>query len=987
MKKYILLFTILFCAPAMWAANCTSQAGGGNWDVGASIWSCGHVPTSGDTVTTASGNPITVENGLSTAAVTAFTMSGASPSFTIAAGGTFNCDPGAAGNCVTVTTGGTYTRNGAEVIGNTANTATTAAITINNGGTYIAGATGSSLINGDFVQQSGTTVTLYGCTFAANGASPCMTFGTNGGTINRRFYKLYNGADPAATLNIYSSSDTSTYASGCAELSGVCRKGSDPNGLYGTYTPFVISTDNAAGYWRFAASSGAGQTFNVDGAEFRNTGPTSVSDGTIGTTRQATIYHLLIYGKSYWQYGCTTNLDYRIDKLTTILTTTTQGVIFQPASGCTAVKGSGSRLFTNLAFYTDSGAAKAMDSLNITGPDFQIGESALRNSGTYATGAVGYNFAVTSATANSRRNIFRSFLIANDTGAGSSSGSVSLQEQAASQFTDSGVLTSLANSHFIIGSGGSTGDGASSILGDVFDGNNAAQFDSGDVCLMFYGTYDCRNNFMIGNSGTWFTQEGVAGANLANANNNTVVNSNGGSMHEASANATALGNVHSNIWYFPNTAEYAGTGSQSNFGQGMHMLTPVSYTTLSENNNYYYGLANSGDTNPYFSASTAAGSSPLLRNSTAAGPLSVTTTATLASGSTAASGNGAGTLVASTSIFTAAMAGTAYVSDTTNNLWLPITGYTSGTTVSVTGTAHNNATIIVVRNGQMQNQSCTATSSVLTCATAHFDVVDMATGNGVVPYGSLTAAATTAIISGAHTGATTIPITNSNLSAGATAYNIVATPCNSVIYGNDATCGSADQHLDPYFRDPTASIARWFLINSKRETTATTYANSLASQSGVYVITAFSGGQASITGPPSAWQANDPVKVYQGTTVTVRCFDSIATIGSGYITFNSGCSPSANDGIVNIAVTQGLGRAVITAATGFDYTGNPCSLSTCYSWATPKNLLAYIKQSLTPMNGMFKNAANSTDCNFSLPDNTCDVGAVSVFPAAILSSN
>ena len=102
----------------------------------------------------------------------------------------------------------------------------------------------------------------------------------------------------------------------------------------------------------------------------------------------------------------------------------------------------------------------------------------------------------------------------------------------------------------------------------------------------------------------------------------------------------------------------------------------------------------------------------------------------------------------------------------------------------------------------------------------------------------------------------------------------------------------------------------------------------------------------------------------------------------------TGVAEAVSPAVVNIAVTQGLGRAVITAATGFDYTGNPCSLSTCYSWATPKNLLAYIKQSLTPMNGMLKNAMSPTNCPAYLAAyGSCDPGAKIVYPPAILSSN
>jgi len=95
---------------------------------------------------------------------------------------------------------------------------------------------------------------------------------------------------------------------------------------------------------------------------------------------------------------------------------------------------------------------------------------------------------------------------------------------------------------------------------------------------------------------------------------------------------------------------------------------------------------------------------------------------------------------------------------------------------------------------------------------------------------------------------------------------------------------------------------------------------------------------------------------------------------------------TSGDYFTFVTATRGVGRAILSL-NGWDYgsgSSNGASTpvrTTPTAWATVTNALAYIRQGFTPMNGQLKHAGKPSDCTSTYQYQTCDIGAVPVYPA------
>lgn len=993
--KRLLLIGILLWGVQAFASSCSSTGGGGNWDQTGSWTSCGGVvPQVGDTVTITAGNPITVPAGYSTNNVNSVTFSGTNASLTVAATGTLNTkaltfagttpsvtnngtivvNPAASSTAVTITTGGVLTNNGTITAGYPSAVAGTIAIISNANGTLTSNVGSVLNLYGDLQYQKGGFVNLYGT---------AVTFKPPSGV---RFYleQAVTGSGVGA-VNV------------CA-TSACDGTATNPNGS--PYTPTTFTTDLSSGGNAFqwiSANTNSYATITMRGAEFTNCGTASLGCVTLTGTASTGAMYLrdakFVSTGQVWN-GATTNIDIVYQRLTLITP------LQAPWIGITgtAAKGSETRYVGSVVAYSPAASPSSTNviGLEILAPGVQVGKSLLRD-GVYEAGFISYNGEIAASVGSGAHNqtYRQSAVVIDSSGSGTGLSCWITAPRAANAFQDSGCLQKGANNHFWSESGSDLAVSSTIAQANWLDGDGAAQTDYGDNCF-FNDDAKCKNNIFLNNSGTDITQSGSSTTTTTMAyQNNTSIASQAMTLGEANFVQTAIGPTTGNIFYFPQQ----GTSTSLKTGG----ITPAGkfYSLNSSfvlDSNYFWGTTGTGDSNAYYTAvpGSLSGSAPMLEMPSG-GYTYITSPIAgqwVSASSTAGTDNTTGTIVCTSCSFFADQVGNFYIQDTTKSSYLPITGYTSSTTVTTTNLNFTNGggdTLKTYPQGFVPSTSCTVSGSsnpyTLTCAGMDFPNQGVQAGCFVVNSVSFPNGNLGTVVS--VTGATTLTFNQS--SRPVTTGSVIIQPAlrkDGTLYGA-TNFGAKDLHIDPSFVDPTVSVCKWLATNLGRDTrycqrsnlyqiAVTTY------NSGTKTVTVAGGGANSV---PAYWQAGDPVMALTSGGAGFGTYDSIATIAGDYSSFTltSGItSLSSSNVLVNLWSTVNFGRVMVTL-NGFDYTGAPCASGAgCYSWATMDNLWKYIQQRARPMNGAFKNAAPAAYCDHTTVDNSCDVGALDSFPAAIL---
>ncbi len=190
-------------------------------------------------------------------------------------------------------------------------------------------------------------------------------------------------------------------------------------------------------------------------------------------------------------------------------------------------------------------------------------------------------------------------------------------------------------------------------------------------------------------------------------------------------------------------------------------------------------------------------------------------------------------------------------------------------------------------------------------------------------------------------------------------------------YYGDSNNGSHDIHANPTFLDASRTLCTWFRANSGTQLSCPTY-GSVMSGAGMLVATTGTGGSMIVCSAcnfvAKGVTASDVVRVFSGTSQTVRGWSNITSVTATTLTLSSAIPGlTKSDSFDFITATQGIGRALVQAA-GFDWKGNPVAPP---SWATVPAAMQYVYAGFAPQNFIYKGAGSPAD---GFPD----IGAVPV---------
>ena len=980
MTKRLAFILVLFCAPAMWGAAISSNAGSNlNWNAGGT-WVGGVVPGSGDTVTIVTASSVIVTD--------------TEAASTITTAGTGNIDVQSGGKITTTTTtvlagtggvtvegGGTYyngtnitigygttfhvTGNNASSCGvlweNTGATSNSNAITLSGSGSTVGALTvdscGHLYMAAIFAPMRSTAINLYGpnpltfCTAQAAASTICNTTGTptalqtteanTSATLPMQF-----NICPTAACNTWATTLTpttvGTFRSGtCSTVATVNQlpansgshrfyfrvNGNNPNVVFNCATFSGVSDATHTNITLQATTAGefaTGQSWVWQGVTFNHSGPFVIDNVGVGTVV--------------------------VDGLTVInpVDTGTATLISIHAAPSTY----GSDLFQQIVGYNEPTEVQPVNKpirldimhLCTTGstagncvrgadtPD--CGQSVREGDAYNIPCFMGYNVGMGNNTVtNSVGLILHNVsIVVDNTNNGALCGSYGNNNS--DQFQTMFAYLHFPNQHcWVDGVNTYSGTGAANSWKDIWvDGDGLFFADTGNN-LIYNGKIVIQN----------FTGFNSAGEPSSTSGNSNITNGMGGTLHNytlyrtSGIGTTGAASINNKFAFYSLTDMLVvlpwnlqlGPGTFPKHDQGglncaldgaLNICRQVALTALDYN--VFWQMPCSGTCDPGADTLSASGTILPLSN-----PLV---------------GTAAGYIVPGPS-------GVALLQSAKTT-----TSGTTSTNVACTGCTFSASGVIagdwLCKEGPPSVCDSITTVNSDTQITLTTGITGLVSGNTIDVYAGYVAAANVGI-------------------------------SGPAIYGVTANYGTHDKHINPNFRNPTDTTCQWLVRNGLVASTICPHLNANLVGSSSTTSDIKTGGV-----DPTGWGITlnvDQLYIWQ-TSTQLRCVGTITNVTATDITITpeAACgSPTTTDAWTISPATRALGRAWVQLnGIAYDGTANH-TFNTALDPAVWEQQLDW---DFTPMNGQLRNTMSATFCATQIANGSCDPGAKPVFNPTVM---